>query len=58
MQKTIESREFNVPLQDMDSSLFRNKYDMTQKQLQLIAAMDDLLSGMKLIVASITKEGL
>ena len=47
VQQTIENREFNIPPQNTDTSLFRKKYDTTQKQLQLIAAMDDLLSGMQ-----------
>lgn len=37
---------FSIPPQDSDTSTFKLKYNKTQKQLQSIAAVDDLLSGM------------
>ena len=42
----IDKRVFSLPPQESNSSLFRAKYDRTQQQLQSIAAMDDLLSGL------------
>ena len=41
----FENRVFSLPLQDLDSATFKLKYDRTQKQLQSIAGVDDLLSG-------------
>ena len=35
---------FSIPDQSVHST-FKEKYDVTQKRLQSIAAMDDLLSG-------------
>lgn len=37
--------ETGVPSTESDMALFKTKYNTTQKQLQAIAAMDDLLSG-------------
>lgn len=42
----IENRVLSLPPQDLDTSMFKMKYDKTQRQLQSLAAMDDLLSGM------------
>ena len=47
IQKIIKSNKYDIPLQDTDSSVFRCEDDATQKQLQSIAAIDDLLSGMQ-----------
>ena len=49
----IDKRVFSLPPQESNSSLFRAKYDRTQQQLQSIAAMDDLLSGLSHTHASI-----
>ena len=38
--------EFSIPQQSIHSA-FNDKYDQIQRQLQSIAAMDDLLSGSK-----------
>ena len=38
--------EFSIPQQSIRSA-FKDKYDQIQRQLQSIAAMDDLLSGSK-----------
>ena len=40
----IEKVSFSIPEQTVHST-FKQKYDLTQKRLQSIAAMDDLLSG-------------
>ena len=44
-QREVEKRVFTLPPQDSNTATFKMKYDRTQKQLQSIAAMDDLLSG-------------
>ena len=41
----VEKRIFSLPSQDSEDSIFRKKYDAIQNQLQIIAGMDDLLSG-------------
>ena len=46
--KTVGKRIFSLPQQDSATSVFKAKYDRTQRQLRCIAAIDDLLSGMKL----------
>ena len=45
VQGDVEKIVFSVPQQNMEESTFKVKYDKTQKQLESIAAMDDLLSG-------------
>ena len=44
-QDTVEKLALSVPEQNREDSIFKVKYDNTQKQLQSIAAMDDLVSG-------------
>ena len=44
-QHPIEKTMFSIPAQNNEESNFKVKYDQTQLQLQSIAAMDDLLSG-------------
>ena len=44
-KNTITTKTFSLPTQD-ETSVFKEKYDKIQKQLQCIAAMDDLMSGM------------
>ena len=39
------TKVFSLPNQDETTSVFKEKYDKVQKQLQCIAAMDDLMSG-------------
>ena len=43
--KDMEKRVFCLPEDESEMALFKTKYNTTQKQLQAIAAMDDLLSG-------------
>ena len=47
--KHLGKRVFSLPPQDSDTSVFKSKYDKVQRQLRSIAAMDDLLSGKRLI---------
>ena len=44
--KDVEKQVFRLPEDDSEMALFKTKYNTTQKQLQAIAAMDDLLSGL------------
>ena len=43
--KDVGKKVFHLPLEESQLALFKQKYDRTQTQLQAIAAMDDLLSG-------------
>lgn len=43
--KDMEKQVFRLPADESGMALFKTKYNTTQKQLQAIAAMDDLLSG-------------
>lgn len=43
--KDMEKQVFHLPKEESEMALFKTKYNTTQKQLQAIAAMDDLLSG-------------
>lgn len=51
-QSTIPKTVFNLPQQSAAGSTFKVKYDKVQKQLQRIAAMDDLLSGSQQLATS------
>ena len=44
-QCDIERMVFSLPPQNIEDSTFKVKFDKTQRQLQSIAAVDDLLSG-------------
>ena len=44
--KDVEKQVFRLPEDESEIALFKTKYNTTQKQLQAIAAMDDLLSGL------------
>ena len=44
--KDVGKKVFHLPTEEAHLATFKNKYDRTQKQLQTIAAMDDLLSGL------------
>lgn len=44
--KDVEKQVFRIPEDESEIALFKTKYNTTQKQLQTIAAMDDLLSGL------------
>ena len=44
--KDVEKQVFRLPEDELEIALFKTKYNTTQKQLQAIAAMDDLLSGL------------
>ena len=43
--KDVEKQVFRLSEDESEMALFKAKYNTTQKQLQAIAAMDDLLSG-------------
>ena len=47
--KHLGKRVFSLPPQDSNTSMLKCKYDKVQRELRLIAAMDDLLSGKRLI---------
>lgn len=44
--KDVEKQVFRLPEDESEIALFKTKYNTTQKQLQAIATMDDLLSGL------------
>lgn len=44
--KDVEKQVFRLPEDELEMTLFKTKYNTIQKQLQAIAAMDDLLSGL------------
>ena len=44
--KDVEKQVFHLPEDEAEIALFKTKYNTTQKQLQAIAAMDDLLSDL------------
>lgn len=48
--KTMEQKVFHLPNQDSSKSVFKIKYNAVQRQLQTIAGMDDLLSGIKCLL--------
>ena len=43
--KDIETTTYHLPDDDAQMATFVEKYDKVQKQLETVAAMDDLLSG-------------
>lgn len=47
----IETKVFSLPVQD-ETGIFKEKYDKVQEQLQCIAAVDDLMSGLYVCVYS------
>ena len=48
--KDVKKQVFRVTEDESEMALFKTKYNTTQKQLQAIAAMDDLLSGLLTVV--------
>ena len=48
--KDVKKQVFRLTEDESEMALFKTKYNTTQKQLQAIAAMDDLLSGLLTIV--------
>ena len=51
--KEVEKRVFCLPSQVSKKTTFRMKYDKIQKQLETIAGMDDLLSGIDKVTSTI-----
>ena len=47
--KAVEARVFSLPHEDTQMKSFIEKYDNNQKQLQALAARDDLLSGTSVV---------
>lgn len=47
-QGYIPKEVFSIPEQDTEDAVFKLKYDSVQKQLQSIAGLDDLVSGLLL----------
>ena len=45
VQTGMDKKEFSLPVQDKQVSIFRLKYDEIQNQLKRTAGMDVLLSG-------------
>ena len=48
--KDVKKQVFRLTEDESDMALFKTKYNTTQKLLQAIAAMDDILSGLLTIV--------
>ena len=48
-EKRIPKKVFSIPEQGTEDAVFKLKYDSVQRQLQSIAGLDDLVSGLLFI---------